>query len=60
MNHPEKHGSDLKTSSDYFNAIQQACNFIKKSFNTDKFDIAIVLGSGHKSLAYTLDNHIVL
>ncbi len=40
----------------FFNSILAAATYMKKVLGTEKIDVAVVFGSGHKSLADEVDN----
>ena len=50
--HPRRHGQELNSTTDYFNAITEACEFIRAKTGVEKFDVSIILGSGHRKIAY--------
>jgi len=45
---------DIVDSNEYFNRIQEACDYVRKAAGTNKFDVSLILGSGQKDLAYTI------
>jgi len=57
---PEIYGNDFETTTDFYNAVTAAASHIKKVLGAERFDAAIVFGSGHRVLADEIENPIVL
>jgi len=46
----------METTTDFYNALQVAANYIKRKLGIDRIDAAVVFGSGHKTIADHFEN----
>jgi purine-nucleoside phosphorylase len=57
---PTEFGAEFKSTTDFYNAVLQAAEYIRTKLGIDRLDAALVFGSGHRALADEISDPVVL